>query len=216
MKWKTIWNTFLSLTALEVVKTTLLLKEMKSMNTIFHVWIISIRLITIIFLYTTIVTSVTWVPLRLKLPADRLIVQYLVRSYDNANINESHHEWIPLRGRANNAGESSYINNKNPGYFCLAAAPKPQQIPIFLHISVWVWGHRRYTHIVIVGFYVKTAIIRQLKCPCVPGCTYMESIFIDLIHINLYIVFLLIRPFPQGWSNVHFSDWFPMILHSKK
>ena len=140
MKWKTSWNTFLSLTALEVVKTTLLLKEMKSINTIFHVWIISIRLITIIFLYTTKVTSVTWVPLRLKLPADRLIVQYLVRSYDNANINESHHEWIPLRGRANNAGESSYINKKNPGYFCLAAALKPQQIPIFLHISVWVWG----------------------------------------------------------------------------
>ena len=53
-----------------------------------------------------------------------------------------------------------------------------------------------YTHIGIVGFYVKTAIIRQLKRLCVPDCTYMESMFINFIHfIQVCTVFLLCRPF---------------------
>ena len=35
------------------------------------------------------------------------------------------------------------VNNMNPGYFPLAAtAVKPQQIPMFLHISARVWGRR--------------------------------------------------------------------------
>ena len=36
-------------------------------------------------------------------------------------------------------------NYMNPGYFPLAATPlKPQQIPMFLHISTRVWGRRWY------------------------------------------------------------------------
>ena len=35
------------------------------------------------------------------------------------------------------------VNYINPGYFTLAAiALKPQQIPMFLHISARVWGRR--------------------------------------------------------------------------
>ena len=38
-------------------------------------------------------------------------------------------------------------NYVNPGYFSLAAtAPKPQQIPMFLHISARVWGRRWSPH----------------------------------------------------------------------
>ena len=42
------------------------------------------------------------------------------------------------------------------------------------------------THIRIVGFYVKTAIIHQSKRLCVPDCTYMESMFINFIYTSLY------------------------------
>ena len=74
----------------------------------------------------------------------------------------------------------------NAGEFSLAATSlKPQQIPMSLHISARVWGHRRYTHIKIVGFYVKTAITHQIKRLCVPDCTYMESTLINYIHIRL-------------------------------
>ena len=39
------------------------------------------------------------------------------------------------------------LNKMNPGYFPLAAtALKPQQIPMFLHISARVWGHRWSPH----------------------------------------------------------------------
>ena len=41
-------------------------------------------------------------------------------------------------------------------------------------------------HIRTVGFHVKTAIIHQSKCLCVPDCTYMESIVINFIHLSLY------------------------------
>ena len=35
------------------------------------------------------------------------------------------------------------VNKINPGYFSLAAtALKQQQLPMFLHISTTVWGHR--------------------------------------------------------------------------
>ena len=38
-------------------------------------------------------------------------------------------------------------NYVNPGYFSLAAtALKPQQIPMFLHISARVWGRRWSPH----------------------------------------------------------------------
>ena len=41
------------------------------------------------------------------------------------------------------SGTHPYGNYINPGYFTLAAiALKPQQIPIFLHISARVWGRR--------------------------------------------------------------------------
>ena len=40
-----------------------------------------------------------------------------------------------------------YLNNMNPGWFSLAAiALKPQQIPMFLHISTRVWERQWYTH----------------------------------------------------------------------
>ena len=43
------------------------------------------------------------------------------------------------------------------------------------------------THIRLVGFYVKTEIIHQLKRLCVPDCTYMESMLINFIlYISLY------------------------------
>ena len=47
------------------------------------------------------------------------------------------------------------------------------------------------THIRTEGFYVKTAIIQQLKRLCVPDCTYTESMFINVIHISLYDISLM-------------------------
>ena len=87
-------------------------------------------------------------------------------------------------------------NKINPRYFSLAAtARKPQQISMFLHISARVWG-RRWSHTVIThirteGFYVKTAIIHQLKRLCVEDCAYTESMFINFIHISLYDISLM-------------------------
>ena len=42
------------------------------------------------------------------------------------------------------------------------------------------------THIRTEGFYVKTAIIHQLKRLCAPDCACTESKFIHFIHISLY------------------------------
>ena len=56
-------------------------------------------------------------------------------------------------------------NKMNPGYFPLAATA-------------------------LKGFYVKTAIIHQLKCLCVPDCAYTESMFINFTHISLYDISL--------------------------
>ena len=40
-----------------------------------------------------------------------------------------------------------HVNKMNPRYFSLTAtALKPQQIPMFLYISAWVWGHRWSPH----------------------------------------------------------------------
>ena len=65
-------------------------------------------------------------------------------------------------------------------------ALKPQHLPTFLHISARVWRHRWSLHIRTEGFYVKTTIIHQLKCLCIQDCAYMESMFINFIHISLY------------------------------
>ena len=79
------------------------------------------------------------------------------------------------------------LNKMNPGYFPLAAtALKPQQISMLLHISARVWGRLGAsvisTHTRTEGFYVKTAVIHQLKCLCIPDCAYMESMFINFTH----------------------------------
>ena len=40
-----------------------------------------------------------------------------------------------------------WVNYTNPGYFTLAAIDlKPQQMPMFLHISARVWGRRLLPH----------------------------------------------------------------------
>ena len=40
-----------------------------------------------------------------------------------------------------------FYNYMNPGYFTLAATDlKPQQMPMFLHISARVWGRRWSPH----------------------------------------------------------------------
>ena len=41
------------------------------------------------------------------------------------------------------------------------------------------------------GFCVKTAIILQWKCLCVPDCTYIESILINLTQMNLLNIFAM-------------------------
>ena len=41
----------------------------------------------------------------------------------------------------------------------------------------------------------QTAIIHQLKRPCVPDCAYTESMFINSIHISLYDVSLMQKIF---------------------
>ena len=38
--------------------------------------------------------------------------------------------------------------------------------------------------------YVKTTIIYQLKQLCVPDCAYMETMFMNSIHISLYDISL--------------------------
>ena len=45
-----------------------------------------------------------------------------------------------------------------------------------------------YTQVGIVGFFVKTAMIHQLKRLCVPDCTYTESMFINFISRSLYSI----------------------------
>ena len=41
----------------------------------------------------------------------------------------------------------AYMNYMNPGYFTLAVTGlKPQQMPMFLHISARVWGRQWSTH----------------------------------------------------------------------
>ena len=47
------------------------------------------------------------------------------------------------------------------------------------------------THIRTEGFYVKTAIIHQLKRLCVPDCAYTESVFINFIHISVHDISLM-------------------------
>ena len=47
------------------------------------------------------------------------------------------------------------------------------------------------THIITEGFYVKAAIIHQLKCMCVPDCAYMKTMFINFIYISLYDITLM-------------------------
>ena len=75
----------------------------------------------------------------------------------------------------------------NPGYFSLAdTALKPQEIPMLLHISASLGASVISTHIRTEEFYVKTAIIYQLKHLCIPECPYTESMFINFIHISLY------------------------------
>ena len=44
------------------------------------------------------------------------------------------------------------------------------------------------THIRTEGLYVKTIIIHQLKRPCIPDCAYTENMFINSIHISLYVI----------------------------
>ena len=88
--------------------------------------------------------------------------------------------------------EYHLINFMNPGYFTLTATDlKPQQMPMFLHISARVWG-RRWSppHIRTEGLYVKTTIIHQLKRLCVPDCAYTENMFINSIHISLWNITL--------------------------
>ena len=51
-------------------------------------------------------------------------------------------------------------------------------------------------------FYVKTAIIHQLKRLCVPDCTYTESMFINFIHISLYDISLMWKSLYQTKRDV--------------
>ena len=69
------------------------------------------------------------------------------------------------------------------------------EIAINTHVSTyfcWSLGASvSSTHIRTEGFYVKTAIIHQLKCLCVPDCAYMESMFINFICMSLYDISLM-------------------------
>ena len=78
----------------------------------------------------------------------------------------------------------------NPGYFLPCGhSPETATNP---HVSKYFCKSSRaavtYIHIRIIRFYVKTAKIHQLKCLCVPDCTYLESMFINFIHIIQYSI----------------------------
>ena len=57
---------------------------------------------------------------------------------------------------------------------------------MFLHISTRFGGHRWYPYIRTVGLCVKTAIFLWWKCLCVPDYTYIKSMFLKFIQMNLY------------------------------
>ena len=110
----------------------------------------------------------------------------------------------------------------NPGYFTLAAIDlKPQQMPMFLHISARVWGHRWSPHIRTKGLHVKTIIIYQLKRLFVPDGAYTENMFINSIHVSLYDISLTqnilyqIKRDVAVWKNLYqlsfVYEWCKMI-----
>ena len=95
----------------------------------------------------------------------------------------------------------------NPRYCSLAAtALKLQQIPMFLHISARVWGHWWYPQTSEQwDFCVKTTIILQWKCLCVPDCTDIESMHINFIQMSLYIIY-----FPQRLFHINLKETYNM------
>ena len=77
---------------------------------------------------------------------------------------------------------------------------------MFLHISARVWGRRWSPHTPEQkSLYVKTTIIHQL---CVPDCAYMENMFINSIHINLYDISLTQNILYQGIIVIYSPTFF--------
>ena len=80
------------------------------------------------------------------------------------------------------------FNDMNPGFFSVAATAL--KFATNIHVSTYfclsLGASVISTYIRTEGFYVKTAIIHQLKCLCIPDCAYTESIFTNFIHISLY------------------------------
>ena len=113
--------------------------------------------------------------------------------------------------------EMSDQDNINPGYFSPAAtALKPQQIPMFLHISARFGGAPVIsTNIRTVGFCVKTAIILQRKkCMCPRFLLHGRmSEWLNLtaflgttdseVHISLYILIIIFPHIDNTQSAVH-------------
>ena len=82
-------------------------------------------------------------------------------------------------------------NKMNPGYFSLEViALKPQQILMFLHISTTVCGCWWFPH-TWEEKGSENCNNSSIESLCSPDCTYMESMFINFIHINLYDIYLM-------------------------
>ena len=87
--------------------------------------------------------------------------------------------------------------------------PQPwnhNKYPCFYIIPLEFGGNGDIHTYKIIGAYVKTAIIHHLKCLCVPDCTYMESMFINFIHMSMYTISPMQTISKEMWLYERDSD----------
>ena len=88
--------------------------------------------------------------LRARLPYLSIPIVIPVSLFNRPMVKMGEINWVLLeesQGNLVSKGPRINVNYVNPGYFSPAAtALKPQQIPMFLHISARVWGRRWSPH----------------------------------------------------------------------